>query len=121
MSVEWDDAWGVVRVRDTGRGIAPDAVDSVFDLFVRANTDTKGLGIGLAVANRLVELHGGRIEVHSEGLGRGTEFVTRWPLATDPAAPARDGKSVRPDSAASAPAGATQDGAALPGTPRRAP
>ncbi len=81
VSVERDGAWGVVRVRDSGRGLAPEVIDAVFGLFVRANTDTGGLGIGLAVAKRLVELHGGRLEARSEGLGRGSEFVTRWPLA----------------------------------------
>lgn len=80
VSVERDDAWGVVRVRDTGRGIAPDVINSLFGLFVRASDDAGGLGIGLAVAKRLVELHGGRIEARSDGIGLGSKFVTRWPV-----------------------------------------
>ena len=82
VSVEHDAAFGIVRVRDTGKGFAPDAVEGLFDLFVRASTDTGGLGIGLAVAKRLVELHEGSIEGRSQGLGLGSEFVTRWPLAS---------------------------------------
>lgn len=82
VSVEHDDAFGIVRVRDTGKGIAPDAVGSLFDLFVRASNDAGGLGIGLAVAKRLVELHGGSIEGRSEGPGLGSEFVTSWPRAS---------------------------------------
>lgn len=81
VSVDRDDASAVVRVRDTGKGIAADALDSLFGLFVRGTTDTAGLGIGLAVAKRLVELHGGSIEGRSEGPGFGSEFVMRWPLA----------------------------------------
>lgn len=72
---------GVVRVTDTGAGIAPEALDQLFGLFVRASADAGGLGIGLAVAKRLVEMHGGSIAVRSDGIGRGTEFVLRWPLA----------------------------------------
>jgi signal transduction histidine kinase len=72
---------GVVRVSDTGAGIAPEALDHLFGLFVRASADAGGLGIGLAVAKRLVEMHGGSIAVRSDGLGRGTEFVLRWPMA----------------------------------------
>lgn len=83
--VERDADHGVVRVSDSGVGIAPDAVEQVFGLFVRASTESGGLGIGLAVAKGLVEQHGGSITAHSEGAGRGSEFVLRWPLATSSA------------------------------------
>lgn len=86
VSVEPGPAFATVRVRDTGRGIAPAAMAQLFDLFVRGATDTGGLGIGLAVSKRLVQLHGGTIEARSEGLGLGSEFVTRWPQATQSAA-----------------------------------
>lgn len=74
----------VLRVRDTGIGIAPDMLPHVFDLFVQADqTSAKtqgGLGIGLTLVKNLVEMHGGRVEAHSEGLGKGCEFVVRLPL-----------------------------------------
>ena len=76
----------VVRVRDWGRGIAPEVLPRIFDLFVQGPVPpgegpSSGRGIGLALARRLVELHGGTIEARSEGPGRGSEFVVRLPLA----------------------------------------
>jgi PAS domain S-box-containing protein len=79
----------VMRLRDTGVGIAPELLPHVFDLFVQAEQSLErtrgGLGIGLALVQRLVELHGGRVEVHSI-LGTGSEFVVRLPVAAAPAA-----------------------------------
>ena len=69
-----------IRVRDTGDGIAAPALARVFDLFVRGTSGGNGLGIGLAVAKRLVELHGGTISATSEGVGCGSEFVVVLPL-----------------------------------------
>jgi PAS domain S-box-containing protein len=73
----------VVRVRDNGTGISAEMLPRVFDLFAQAGRGLdrapSGLGIGLTVVRRLVELHGGRVEVHSEGVGRGAEFVVRLP------------------------------------------
>ncbi|MBN9522717.1 response regulator [bacterium] len=82
----------VVRVRDTGVGIPPEMLGSVFDLFIQVDRSLDraqgGLGIGLALVRRLVALHGGRVEVRSEGAGRGSEFVVRLPTAEDrPASP----------------------------------
>jgi two-component system, chemotaxis family, CheB/CheR fusion protein len=78
----------VVRVRDTGIGIDPEVLPNVFDLFVQGNRSLDrshgGLGIGLTLAKRIVELHGGTVEAHSEGPGRGSEFVVRLPVLTDP-------------------------------------
>ena len=68
-----------VRVRDTGQGLAPDALGRIFDLFARATSGGNGLGIGLAVAKRLVELNQGTISVASDGLGHGAEFVVTLP------------------------------------------
>jgi CheY-like chemotaxis protein len=72
-----------LRVRDTGVGIEPQMLARVFDLFQQAERGLDraqgGLGIGLTVARRLVELHGGSIEAYSEGAGRGAEFVARLP------------------------------------------
>jgi signal transduction histidine kinase len=70
-----------VSIRDTGEGIPPEALERLFGLFVRATTSTGGLGIGLAMSKRLVELHRGSIAAASDGPGRGAEFVVRLPLA----------------------------------------
>jgi CheY-like chemotaxis protein/two-component sensor histidine kinase len=73
-----------VRIRDSGIGIPVDMQSRIFDLFTRAHPSegikTSGLGIGLALAKKLVELHGGEIEVRSEGLGKGSEFAVTLPL-----------------------------------------
>jgi signal transduction histidine kinase len=75
----------VVRVRDNGVGIAPDALPRIFDMFMQAGLPGRslqpGLGIGLTLARSLVELHGGSIEARSDGPGRGAEFTVRLPLA----------------------------------------
>lgn len=74
----------VVSVRDNGVGIAPDMLPFVFDLFSqgdsRETNGEGGLGVGLALAQNLVDLHGGRIEAHSAGPGKGSTFVVRLPL-----------------------------------------
>jgi CheY-like chemotaxis protein len=74
----------VLRVRDTGSGIDPRALESIFEMFVQASPRQKraggGLGIGLALARRIAELHGGALEAHSEGPGQGSEFTLRLPL-----------------------------------------
>jgi signal transduction histidine kinase/ActR/RegA family two-component response regulator len=81
----------VIRVRDTGAGLAPELVANVFDLFVQGDTSLDrtrgGLGIGLTIVRRLVELHGGRVEARSPGVGQGSEFIVRLP-ALPTAAPA---------------------------------
>jgi signal transduction histidine kinase len=75
-----------IAVVDSGIGISPEFLPCVFDLFAQGETRSSqsGLGIGLALARRLVELHGGRLEARSEGPGRGSEFVIQVPLATNP-------------------------------------
>jgi len=85
-----------IRVVDNGIGIAPEAMPDLFTMFSQVRTvhdrSDGGLGIGLALSRGLVELHGGRLEAHSQGLGTGSEFVVRLPAATQsqaiPAAPA---------------------------------
>ena len=75
----------VISVRDNGRGIRPDILPRVFDLFAQTtgghDHSHGGLGIGLTLVRSLVELHGGSVEAHSEGPRRGSEFVVRLPLA----------------------------------------
>jgi PAS domain S-box-containing protein len=72
-----------VCIRDNGKGIEPDKLERVFDLFmqVEPNSDTAlgGLGVGLALVRRVIELHAGEVQARSEGLGRGSELVTRLP------------------------------------------
>ena len=83
VSVELVDDDAILRIRDNGIGIAPELPPQLFEMFfqVDASLDRAGGGliIGLSVAKRLVELHGGRIEGHSEGLGRGSEFTVHLP------------------------------------------
>jgi len=69
-----------VRVRDTGQGIEADKLSAIFGLFTRnAKESQAGFGIGLAISKRLVEAHGGSLQVHSEGPGRGSEFTMTVP------------------------------------------
>jgi PAS domain S-box-containing protein len=81
-----DNAEIEIRVRDNGRGIAPEMLERVFELFVQLNPNengtTGGLGVGLALVRRVVELHGGTVEARSAGLGAGSEFVVHLPLST---------------------------------------
>ena len=83
----------VVRIRDTGIGIAPDVLPRVFDMFHQAEPvlerSTGGLGIGLTLARRLVEMHEGQIDIRSPGPGQGTEVEIRLPITAVPAATAR--------------------------------
>ena len=73
----------VLRVSDTGIGIKPDMLPHVFELFAQEEgsfaRSRGGLGIGLFVVAKLAEMHGGTVEAHSEGLGKGAEFVIRLP------------------------------------------
>jgi signal transduction histidine kinase len=75
----------VARVRDSGVGIAAEMREEIFEMFAQADRSlersTMGLGVGLSLARRLVELHGGTISVSSAGPGKGAEFVVRIPLA----------------------------------------
>ncbi|TFZ00543.1 hypothetical protein EZ313_18980 [Ramlibacter henchirensis] len=90
----WADGPAVrMRVKDTGVGLTPEQLRQVFELFVQVDRNAKGggLGIGLSLAARLAELHGGRIEAASEGLGRGAEFVLVLPRERAAAAGPRTG------------------------------
>ena len=76
----------VIRVKDTGVGIAAESLPHVFDLFYqvdRSYTRSEGgLGLGLTLVHRLVELHGGKVEVRSEGMNRGSEFTVQLPVTS---------------------------------------
>src|SRR5262249_20334195 len=77
----------VLRVRDTGIGIAPDMLPRIFDLFVQAerrlDRSQGGLGIGLTLVRRLMEMHGGSVTAHSDGPGEGSEFAIRLPALSE--------------------------------------
>ena len=75
-----------IRISDNGKGIEHDMLEKVFELFVQldplANDTMGGLGVGLALVRRIVDLHGGNVLARSKGPGRGTELVVRLPLAS---------------------------------------
>jgi signal transduction histidine kinase/CheY-like chemotaxis protein len=79
------DGWLLASVSDSGIGIAPEMLESIFEMFAQADRSleraTGGLGVGLALARRIVELHGGTVRARSAGLGQGSEFVVRIPVA----------------------------------------
>ncbi|HXG13001.1 MAG TPA: response regulator [Gemmataceae bacterium] len=82
----------VLRVRDNGFGIPPEMRERIFEMFAqidrpRSGAAPGGLGIGLTLVRQLVEMHGGRVEVASEGPGRGSEFMVRLPARPAPPAP----------------------------------
>jgi PAS domain S-box-containing protein len=85
LTVRRQDQWAAVSVRDTGTGIPPEMLPRVFELFAQFDRRTDraqgGLGIGLTLVKNLVEMHGGHVTAHSEGLGRGSEFTVLLPLA----------------------------------------
>ncbi|MFU8815985.1 MAG: PAS domain-containing protein [Pseudomonadales bacterium] len=84
------DGQAVARLRDTGVGIRPEMLDSIFEPFHQETQDLSrtagGLGLGLALVKGLTELHGGGVEALSDGPGSGAEFVVRLPLAQPPSA-----------------------------------
>jgi PAS domain S-box-containing protein len=76
-----------VRVRDNGIGISAEHLPRLFEMFAQVDTSLErsrdGLGIGLTLVKTLVEMHGGTVEAHSDGLGRGSEFVVRLPVLAE--------------------------------------
>ncbi len=89
-----------IHVQDSGVGISPELLPRLFNLFTQADTTTHraqgGLGIGLALVRKLVEMHGGTVAAHSDGENRGSEFVVRLPLL------ARSARRQRPSAASRA-------------------
>jgi PAS domain S-box-containing protein len=85
LEVKVDGAWAAIRVADEGVGIAPEQITRIFDLFAQVDTTSDraaaGLGIGLTLVQSLVGMHGGTVEVSSAGIGCGSEFIVRLPLA----------------------------------------
>jgi two-component system CheB/CheR fusion protein len=87
----------VIQVRDSGTGIAPELLPRMFDMFIQGHQGLdnrrSGLGVGLALVRTLVTMHGGTVEAHSAGVGQGSEFVVRLPLAAPSAAALPPSKS----------------------------
>lgn len=79
MTVHCSEGFVTTTVRDNGRGIEPALLPHIFELFTRGASDRAGVGVGLSVARRLVELHQGRLEVRSAGPGLGSEFIIVLP------------------------------------------
>jgi PAS domain S-box-containing protein len=87
LTVEQEGSVAVIRVKDTGIGIRADMLNRIFDLFVQTDRTLDraqgGLGIGLTLVRKLVEMHGGAVEARSEGIGKGSEFVVRLPVVPE--------------------------------------
>ncbi len=100
LTAEREGGQAVLRVRDNGSGMSAELLPRVFDLFTQGerkpDRSQGGLGLGLALVKRLVEMHGGTVEAHSAGLGQGSAFVVRLPaLPAEPPAPAAPGAPPR--------------------------
>jgi signal transduction histidine kinase/CheY-like chemotaxis protein len=100
LTVERSDREALVRVADNGIGIAPDVLPRIFDLFAQGEASLArsagGLGIGLTLVRRLVEMHGGNVTATSPGLGLGAEFVVSLPLAASPVSDSTHVRGKRP-------------------------
>jgi PAS domain S-box-containing protein len=92
LNLTGEDGTAVLRVRDNGAGIEPELLNNIFDLFAQSarslDRSQGGLGVGLTVARRIVELHGGSIEAASAGLGQGSEFSVHLPTSSPPSSAA---------------------------------
>lgn len=91
LAVEEKDRQGVIRIRDTGIGIAAAELARIFEMFAqvdkRRDRPHGGLGLGLTLVRTLAEMHGGVVEARSAGVGRGSEFTVRLPLLLSPLPP----------------------------------
>ena len=91
LTVEREESEVRVSVRDSGVGIAAEHLPHIFEMFTQLERSIDrsqgGLGIGLSLVQRLVEMHGGSVAAHSDGPGKGSEFVVRLPVAIEPSTP----------------------------------
>jgi signal transduction histidine kinase/ActR/RegA family two-component response regulator len=91
LSVEREGNEALVRVQDTGIGIAAEQLPRIFEMFTQVDTSLErsrdGLGVGLPLVKNVVDMHGGTVEARSRGLGQGSEFVVRLPILSAPPPP----------------------------------
>ena len=101
MTISTDGEDAIISVRDDGVGIAPERISGIFELFAQAENAIGraqgGMGIGLALVRNLVELHGGSVEARSDGVGKGSEFVVRLPVAKEDSRDASRGPDIVKD------------------------
>jgi CheY-like chemotaxis protein len=87
VRLDYGDSWAQIQVSDTGKGIAPEFLPHVFDRFRQADSTTTrdfgGLGLGLAIAHQIVDLHHGTIQAASPGENQGATFTVRFPVMVD--------------------------------------
>ncbi|WP_256856501.1 ATP-binding protein [Variovorax sp. KK3] len=106
LTARHEGAQAVIAVSDTGTGLAPEMLKSIFDMFVQVSGTARdaqgGLGIGLTLVRSLVELHGGSVEAASEGLDRGATFTVRLPLSKSMPAAGRRARGSQDNNHASA-------------------
>jgi PAS domain S-box-containing protein len=121
VSVGVEDRHAIVRIRDDGIGIAPEHLPRLFDMFSQIDTSLErtqgGLGIGLNLVKQLVEMHGGRVEVRSEGVGTGSEFIVHFPVNAEDV----NGTGEIADQPAALPQGASPRAEMAAAAPPRAP
>ena len=86
-------------MRDNGRGIDPEVLDEIFDMFFQSDNaldrSDGGMGVGLTLVRTLVEMHDGTVRAHSEGLGHGSQFIIRLPLTSKLPAKPRERNRIR--------------------------
>ena len=93
VTAEREGEAAVIRVKDSGIGIAPDVLPQIFEMFTQGSGPERaqgGLGVGLSLVDRLVKLHGGTISAYSAGTGKGSEFTVRLPLMSKTQKPMRE-------------------------------
>ena len=94
VTLEKRSCYGVIRVKDSGVGIEPELIESLFEMFAQRNSTIDrsggGMGLGLHLVRKLVEFHSGRVVGSSEGLGKGSEFLVELPLSNRPRTPRRE-------------------------------
>jgi CheY-like chemotaxis protein len=103
LTVRREGPEAVVRVRDSGIGLTPEQLPRIFEMFAQVDRSLArgrgGLGVGLALSLTLIEMHRGRIDAQSDGLGHGSEFVVRLPALAPAAAPAAASDAAEPAAA----------------------